>query len=132
AAEAIGAEICGVDMLESAKGPMVIEVNLSPGLQGITEATKVNVAEKIAKHIYNKSKEFTSKEKVSRASKVFEELGIKGSSKKTKEIITNLDFRGNRILLPEVVTDITKLSEKDEITLKAREGQLLIRKGMGR
>ncbi|MFO8015793.1 MAG: RimK family alpha-L-glutamate ligase, partial [Candidatus Woesearchaeota archaeon] len=63
AAEAIGAEICGVDMLESAKGPMVIEVNLSPGLQGITEATKVNVAEKIAKHIYNKSKEFTSKEK---------------------------------------------------------------------
>src|SRR3989344_5057792 len=33
----IGADICAVDMLESPKGPVVIEANLSPGLQGITK-----------------------------------------------------------------------------------------------
>lgn len=44
AAKAVGVEICGVDLLETARGPLVLEVNLSPGLQGITEASGVDVA----------------------------------------------------------------------------------------
>ncbi len=47
AAAAIGLNVCGVDMLRSAQGPRVIEVNASPGLEGIEKATGVDVAGEI-------------------------------------------------------------------------------------
>ncbi|MFS4438806.1 30S ribosomal protein S6--L-glutamate ligase [Paracoccaceae bacterium GXU_MW_L88] len=47
AAKAMGLNCCGVDMLRSNHGPVVMEVNSSPGLEGIEEATKVDVAGKI-------------------------------------------------------------------------------------
>ncbi len=50
AAEACGLKLAGVDVLESEHGPMVIEVNSSPGFQGLEEATGDNVARMIAKY----------------------------------------------------------------------------------
>ena len=50
-AETLGLEVAGVDMLESDRGPLVLEVNSSPGLEGIEGATKVNVAGKVAEHL---------------------------------------------------------------------------------
>lgn len=47
AAKAMGLDICGVDMIPSSRGPLVMEVNSSPGLEGIENATGVNVAGKI-------------------------------------------------------------------------------------
>ncbi len=47
AAAAIGLNVCGVDMLRSARGPKVLEVNSSPGLKGIETATKADVAGEI-------------------------------------------------------------------------------------
>ena len=44
AAAAAGLELAGVDILESQAGPMVIEVNSSPGFQGLEKATGQNVA----------------------------------------------------------------------------------------
>ena len=44
AAKAMGLNVAGVDMLRSAHGPVVMEVNSSPGLEGIEMATKVDVA----------------------------------------------------------------------------------------
>ena len=44
AAEVLGLNIAGVDMLRSKDGPMVLEVNSSPGLEGIERATGVDVA----------------------------------------------------------------------------------------
>jgi len=44
AAAAAGLDLAGVDVLESASGPMVIEVNASPGFEGLEEATKQNIA----------------------------------------------------------------------------------------
>ena len=52
-AETMGLEVAGVDMLESERGPLVLEVNSSPGLEGIEGATRVNVAEKVAEHLSN-------------------------------------------------------------------------------
>ena len=52
-ARAIGLNVCGVDMLRSNKGPLVIEVNSSPGLEGIETATGIGVAEKIIAFIEN-------------------------------------------------------------------------------
>ena len=43
-ARALGLSIAGVDMIRSARGPLVIEVNSSPGLEGIERATGVDVA----------------------------------------------------------------------------------------
>jgi ribosomal protein S6--L-glutamate ligase len=127
-AKAIGADICAVDILESPKGPLVIEANLSPGLQGITESTKIDIAEKIAKYLYEKTKSrFESGKKVG-TSKIFEDLGIKKFGGRVQEIVSNLDFRGDRILLPKLVTDITKFNEKEELSIKSSRGTLVIKK----
>ena len=44
AAQIVGLRVAGVDMLEGKSGPQVMEVNSSPGLEGIESATKVDVA----------------------------------------------------------------------------------------
>lgn len=44
AARAMELSVAGVDMLQSSRGPLILEVNSSPGLQGIEKATKENVA----------------------------------------------------------------------------------------
>ena len=47
AAKAMGLKVVGVDLLRSNHGPVVMEVNSSPGLRGIEKATGIDVAEKI-------------------------------------------------------------------------------------
>ena len=44
AAETVGLGIAGVDLLQSARGPLVLEVNSSPGLQGIENTTETDIA----------------------------------------------------------------------------------------
>jgi len=51
AAKAMGLNVCGVDMLRSNHGPVVMEVNSSPGLEGVETATGVDVAGKIIEFI---------------------------------------------------------------------------------
>ncbi len=43
----LGLDIAGVDMIESKRGPLVLEVNPSPGLEGITKTTGIDVAGEI-------------------------------------------------------------------------------------
>ena len=45
--ELMGLNVAGVDMLQTHRGPMVMEVNASPGLEGIESTTKVDIADKI-------------------------------------------------------------------------------------
>jgi ribosomal protein S6--L-glutamate ligase len=49
ATEATGLKLAGVDILESKDGPLVIEVNSSPGFQGLEAATAQNIARLIVK-----------------------------------------------------------------------------------
>src|SRR5207244_1645638 len=51
AARVLGLTVAGVDMIESAEGPMVMEVNSSPGLEGIQRATQTDVADAVIEHI---------------------------------------------------------------------------------
>jgi ribosomal protein S6--L-glutamate ligase len=51
AAKKLGLAIAGVDMLQSSRGPLVMEVNSSPGLEGIEGATGVDIAGKIIEFI---------------------------------------------------------------------------------
>ncbi|MBI1416973.1 MAG: 30S ribosomal protein S6--L-glutamate ligase [Limimaricola sp.] len=47
AAKAMGLNVCGVDMLRANHGPVVMEVNSSPGLEGVENATGIDIADKI-------------------------------------------------------------------------------------
>ncbi len=51
AAKAMGLSICGVDMIRSNRGPLVLEVNSTPGLEGIEQVTGRNIAGKIVEYI---------------------------------------------------------------------------------
>lgn len=52
AAKAMGGlGVCGVDMIPSSRGPLVMEVNSSPGLEGIEKSTKIDIAGKIMEYI---------------------------------------------------------------------------------
>lgn len=51
AVEAMGLGVAGVDMLQSARGPLVLEVNSSPGLEGIERATRTDIANTIIEYI---------------------------------------------------------------------------------
>lgn len=56
AAEAVGVEIAGVDLISVENEPYVIEVNASPGFHGLLEATGINAAESIAGYAVRKAK----------------------------------------------------------------------------
>ncbi len=60
AAKKLGLGIAGVDMLQSERGPLVMEVNSSPGLEGIEKATGVDIAGKIIEYV--ERNEFTANE----------------------------------------------------------------------
>ena len=51
ATRALGLRVAGVDLLRSNHGPVVMEVNASPGLEGIEETTGVDIADKIIRYI---------------------------------------------------------------------------------
>lgn len=51
AAKAMGLGVAGVDMLPSSRGPLIMEVNSSPGLEGIETSTGIDVASKIIEYL---------------------------------------------------------------------------------
>lgn len=51
AAQAMGLGVAGVDMLQSVRGPLILEVNSSPGLEGIERATGTDIATAIISYI---------------------------------------------------------------------------------
>ncbi|NJB85294.1 ribosomal protein S6--L-glutamate ligase [Lewinella marina] len=53
-ARTIGVEVAGVDLIRSHRGPLVMEVNASPGLEGIEGATKVDIAAAIIRYAEQK------------------------------------------------------------------------------
>lgn len=76
AAKLMGLTVAGVDLLLSARGPLVIEVNSSPGLQGIEKATKEDIASKVIE---------AAEKKMAKKMKDKERLKTKKKKKKTKK-----------------------------------------------
>lgn len=56
AAKAMGLQVCGVDLLRSKDGPVVMEVNSSPGLEGLEKATGKDVAGMVISHLEKAAK----------------------------------------------------------------------------
>jgi len=76
AAKAMGLTVAGVDMLPSARGPLILEVNSSPGLEGIENATGKDIAAEIIKYLERQyeakqlAKPTTVKRKIKKESKL--------------------------------------------------------------
>jgi ribosomal protein S6--L-glutamate ligase len=51
AARALKLPVCGVDMLQSSRGPLVLEINSTPGLEGIEKTTEKNIARAIITYV---------------------------------------------------------------------------------
>jgi ribosomal protein S6--L-glutamate ligase len=64
AAKAMGLPICGVDMMRSERGPLVLEVNSSASIKTPELLTKRNVAGKIIEYIEKNAKQRQKKDKV--------------------------------------------------------------------
>lgn len=62
-AKSMGLNVCGVDMLRSNHGPVVMEVNSSPGLEGIEKSTGIDVAGKIIEFLEKNAKPGATKTK---------------------------------------------------------------------
>lgn len=56
AARVVGLGVAGVDLIRSKRGPLVLEVNSSPGLEGIEDATGVDVAKEILSYVSERVK----------------------------------------------------------------------------
>lgn len=63
AAKAMGLPFCGVDMMRSSRGPLVLEINSSPGF-GIEKVTGRNIAEKVIEYIELNAKRRNKKDRV--------------------------------------------------------------------
>lgn len=121
-AKALNASICGVDILIGPKGPVVVEANISPGLQGISAATGVDVADHIAKFLFQLTKKHRRVSHGAKADKMLSDVGT------SNPLMTSLDFRGNRVLLPEVLTRRCNFNEDDVFELIGKKGHLEIKK----
>ncbi|TAH33505.1 30S ribosomal protein S6--L-glutamate ligase [Candidatus Saccharibacteria bacterium] len=64
AAKTMGLTVCGVDMIPSDRGPLVMEVNSAPGLEGIESVTGRNIAAKIIEYIEMNAKRRNRKDKI--------------------------------------------------------------------
>jgi len=121
AAKAVRSDVCAVDMLEYNNRMHVIEVNLSPGLEGINAALNTNVASSIAKYLYNKTKEFVDSRKDVDFNKVIKKID-------SQEMVSNLSIKGGVIKLPEMITKVTGFTPNDDVKLVFGKGNLIIHK----
>ncbi len=125
AAQALQVDICGIDILEGPRGPMVIEANISPGLQGISSVATVDVASEIAKFLASRTAEKVGIHRSKRASEMIEAMSKEAELREPgREIMTKLTFRGERILLPEFVTVLSGFSDRKEYVVKADKGRI--------
>ena len=119
-ARVLQADICGIDILESPLGPLVIEANISPGLQGLSKVSPVNIADEIARFLYVKTQEMVTGKKKEDSSQLMDEI----NNDHAQEIITKLVLRGEKIILPEFVTKISKFDDRKEYVIKVTKGKV--------
>jgi len=55
-AKTIGCKIAGVDIIESEKGPLIVEINSQPGWKGLQTVTRINIADEIVKYVISELK----------------------------------------------------------------------------
>jgi len=56
AAETVGCEVAGVDILETNEGPLIVELNSQPGWKGLQTVTEVNIADEIVHYVLDRAR----------------------------------------------------------------------------
>ena len=87
----------------------------------------MNVADHIAKYLHKKTKEYVETHKKKGAEEIMKDIGKVGGEP-AKQIITSLDFRGERVLIPEPIIREAGFTEKDEVVMKVLKGKLVLEK----
>lgn len=122
AAKQLKAGICAVDIIESDYGPLILEVNTSPGLQKITEVTKKNIAKEMAEYLYNETKiRKEAKEKVV-SKDVISGLGIEEIG--SRDIQAELKVVNGKIVLPEFALKMSNFRDKEEVTVRVSKNKI--------
>ncbi|MBU1974444.1 MAG: RimK family alpha-L-glutamate ligase, partial [Nanoarchaeota archaeon] len=124
AAKALDADVLGVDILEGGLGPQVIEVNASPGLQGLNEVSTLDIPDELAKFFFRKTEEVIKGKKTEDAKSVMKQIALENGD--TQEVVSTLQFRGEKIILPEFVSKLTRFNDRKEYSIKAKRGKLEI------
>lgn len=113
AAQLIGLNFAGVDILEGKNGPMIIEVNSSPGLEGIERATGIDVAGAMIDYLEDQCDfpeiDLRQRLTMDRGYGVME-LHIYKNSDLIGKTIKQAQFRNNDIMIMNIVRDKTTIS----------------------
>jgi ribosomal protein S6--L-glutamate ligase len=129
AAKKLKAKICAVDIIESDYGPLILEVNTSPGLQKITEVTKKNIAGEIAKYLYEETRKIKEKKDKIVSKDVMKDLGIEDIG--STDIEAELVVRNSRILLPEFAYKMSEFNEGETVSLRISKNKIEIVRNNG-
>ena len=112
AAQVLGLRVAGVDILESASGPKIMEVNASPGLEGIEQTTGVDVASAIVELIENEV--------------LFPEIDIRQRlTLSAGYAVTEIPVEAGSVLCHQTIKD-SGLRERDVVVLSIQRGGLVI------
>ena len=112
AAQIMGLHVCGVDMLEGANGPQVMEVNSSPGFEGIERATGLDLAGAVIDYIADQVK--------------FPEIDIRQRLTVSRGYgVADINIpAGNQFV--GMTLEATSLREQDVVVLTLRRGRSII------
>ena len=124
AAKQIQASVCAVDIIESDYGPLILEINTSPGLQTITEVTKKNIANEIAKHLYEETVKRKEEKDKKKTKSVMSDVGVEEIG--AREFNAELKVRNEKLILPEFVYNMTSFADQQEVTIKISKNKVEI------
>ena len=126
AAKKIKADICAVDLIESDYGPLILEVNTSPGLQKITETTKKNIAGEIAHFLFEETMKYKDIKNKTLSKEMNDEIGIEDIG--IRDYATEIKMNAGRIILPEFASQQAEFWPGEEISIKTSKGKIVITK----
>ena len=120
----IGAKVCAVDIIESDYGPLILEVNTSPGFQKITEVTHKNVAKEIVDYLFTQTKKIKESKDKLQTRDVMGSIGVEEIGE--REFETEVKVRSGKIILPEFVNKMSKLRDEGSVRIKISKGKIEI------
>lgn len=126
AAKKIKASVCAIDLIESEYGPLILEVNTSPGLQKITEVTKKNVAYEIALYLFEETKRRKELKDKKLSLDILEKMDIETLN--ADEFEFEVKIINGKIILPEFISKLSKLKDGEEIVCKISKNKIEISK----
>ncbi|MCA9496118.1 MAG: RimK family alpha-L-glutamate ligase [Nanoarchaeota archaeon] len=124
AAKKIKAGICAIDIIESDYGPLILEVNSSPGLQKITEVTKKNVAKELAEYLFEETKKYRSEKDVVSTRSMMSGLGVQEIG--GREFEAELKVNAERIIVPDFAYKMSDFKEGENVTIRVSKNKIEI------